>query len=80
MSDYVSCGNWYLTRRHLAVDLLPWSGGGRYGKSVCSSTGNPVEVFDQEAHDAMDRRNRGTPRDKRITDLPECKKCAKAAS
>lgn len=75
------CTNWYRTRQHLSIDLAPskWHERGRVGLALCSGPNSGVDVKDQGCINALGKKYphlRGVV----VTDLPPCKRCARAAA
>jgi len=72
------CTSYSYKRKHYSIDLTPTRYGGRSGDPIC---GTPyIRVYDQEYMDDEADRYSGKPWAKPITDLPECKRCAKKAA
>ncbi|GAA0550105.1 hypothetical protein GCM10010172_35240 [Paractinoplanes ferrugineus] len=66
--------NWYRTRKHWTRDLAPYVQGGHHGHAACSTESNSVQVWDQDAMNALDEQYFRTKKTV-VANLPECKKC-----
>ena len=74
--DLYEGANWHQTRRHYAASMTPVMGG-RHGSALCSSSANPVDIYDQDYHNAMAEQFEYPA--KVISGLPLCKRCVKKA-
>lgn len=71
------CTTWSLRLRHLSTNLHPprYAGNGRVGDTLCGA--NAYDEENRRAFLAECRTTRAKPFV--LADLPECKKCARAA-